>query len=169
MITVTTCPGDASCLVQVSANIYQRDTSMSCLHHCQLQHCPNYPVCNKSLPKWVIQCRGRCLDCDMYIYGDLKFKSNIQRETCPSCSSNSATVELVQLPGCEHYVCVPCFKKMSKISDSVNEAVILEADTTVSAGWSDNMDEEDDQDWDTNNIKCPVCKKGHLPPYLRNM
>ena len=84
-----------------------------CQHNCKSIKCPNFKVCNTIVPQWYLDCHsGRCQSCNMFFgnwngsggCGNLNFVDNIE---CPICFENK---EGVNMPRCDHYICIDCFK-----------------------------------------------------------
>jgi hypothetical protein len=103
----TICKGDGSCLEQTDyRNVYKKYENVSCNHSCQSIQCPNYLVCERLEPQWVLWChKGTCMNCAVTFHGYLQFQENIE---CPICTETSMCVKGLK---CSHYICVDCFKR----------------------------------------------------------
>jgi hypothetical protein len=68
--------------------------------------CKNYVICECVLPKWWFDFKGNylCNNCDM-LFGTLKTTNNVE---CPICLE---TTECISQPGCNHSLCISCFKR----------------------------------------------------------
>lgn len=133
----STCSGDGSCL---DPNVNNKRL-FTCSHNCRHIKCPNYLLCGVIAPQWVYNCHnGRCGNCNISFGKDLTFKQS--QEECGICLENKSS--FVQLPACNHFICVECFRECY---------------------WPKNNDGEppDDDDERWNNERCPFCRSKHTP------
>lgn len=90
--------------------------------------CPNFKICETIIPKWYYGCHnGVCRNCDMF-FGNwnnkIRSKSGnnlIFRESveCPICHEEN--VEGVEMPKCNHAICISCFKRCFNGDESRDE------------------------------------------------
>jgi hypothetical protein len=81
------------------------------------RHCPNYDFCKNKLPQELLDCYdGRCHDCDVILGRNYTFV-NIESD-CVICYETKH--KFVELPSCNHIVCVECFKQIMLKTDNPN-------------------------------------------------
>lgn len=73
--------------------------------------CHNYNFCLNTCPEY----RNICLNC-YAMFGNLKLSLLIIEENCPVCYENIK--EHIKFPGCEHSVCILCFKKLYCVDET---------------------------------------------------
>ena len=100
------CSGDGCCLLQVDCvNAYMKNADIACSHNCQPVQCPNYLICGRLEPEWLLYCHhGTCMNCAA-MFGHLKFFENME---CPICMDTKTCVKQIK---CNHKICVDCFKR----------------------------------------------------------
>lgn len=113
------CNGRGECFAQNCVGVF--DKLFDCEHNCQLIKCPNFRICEKSLPQQFIDCyHGLCASCNVLFgprrggKGILEFKSNTE---CPICLEEKC--DSVSFPKCSHFVCIDCFKRMWWLGEDV--------------------------------------------------
>lgn len=113
---------------------------------CGLHKCPNYPVCGKAVPQYILSCRkGFCFDCKETFGRELTFFHSA--EPCPVCwNENWRSVKYA----CGHYLCVECFGKatqykpadISKVNAADFGCVMPERPDGISdIEWEDSTDD----------------------------
>jgi hypothetical protein len=75
---------------------------------CVEQQCANFPVCKRTAPLWLLDCKGGiCIQpCDMLFGQTFHFFSFADDEGCPVCFETECVA--VKYP-CTHLVCAGCF------------------------------------------------------------
>ena len=103
----TICNGYGECLEQNDCkNGYKKYDNISCSYKCQPMKCPNFLVCGRIEPQWVLRChKGLCISPCTTSFGYLQFTDN---EECPICLEIKTCVKQLQ---CDHKTCVDCFKR----------------------------------------------------------
>jgi len=82
---------------------------------CLCKQCPNFNLCHVWAPQWVFDCKkGLCVNCDIHL-GHLTFRD--ATTPCPVCTGPDKKAH-VQFPGCEHWVCVDCMRKIRLCDDN---------------------------------------------------
>jgi len=77
---------------------------IDCDRDCKLKPCPNYQLCGRSLPEWVLLCHeDLCPDCAMTI-GEVKFHNKISE--CPICLEDGVVIACKK-----NRACMECLKK----------------------------------------------------------
>lgn len=102
---------DGYCLEQTDFGYLRRNDCC-----CNPELCPNNFVCGGTAPKHIMQAHGgRCLSCDIIFGADLKLTA-LEAE-CDCCSDQE---RLIHIPGCEHRICMTCFRTIY-LSDETDE------------------------------------------------
>lgn len=97
---VSKCKGDGECLMQKDDDTYYR--GYPCESNCRPIRCPNYLICKKELPQWVLNCHsGKCHSCNMN-----KFTLTNERNFCGTCNQ----INIKVLLSCGHYICKECIR-----------------------------------------------------------
>src|ERR1700761_2289399 len=88
------------------------EKTFKCKFNCQPKNCPNYVICDTTVPEWLFNCcHGLCQNCDILFgkwkgsNGVLSVKDNLE---CPICLD---VTKCISQPNCNHYLCTSCFKK----------------------------------------------------------
>ena len=116
----TQCRGE--CLIQGSADqgfgIYTPGDADHCSHYvrtspcyCIPWPCPNVKFCSGYNPAWVLEAHhGFCCSCAHFDFGKIKFKKNINNESCDVCMEYPEY--FVKFPSCDHYFCKKCTQEI---------------------------------------------------------
>ena len=148
--------------------------------------CKNYELCDAVLPKdWFeYKCNYLCTNCHMEFgtWGNLNGKGHLKMFDdieCPICLDTKRNIEL---PNCEHTICIDCFKRCRygtsidslepsfpypEIEDEYyddtenekwsNDYPLISEYNKASASWSSKRYiAYDDEKY---NRKCPMCRK----------
>ncbi len=103
------CNGDGICLEQIDCNNgYKKHDNISCNHNCQPVKCPNYIICGRLEPQYILWChKGVCMSpCGILFHNKhLQFFENIE---CPICLETKICVKQLH---CDHKICTDCFKR----------------------------------------------------------
>ena len=82
---------------------------------CSCRQCPNFHICHVWAPQCYFDCHGGlCTNCDLLL-GHLTFRD--ATTPCPACTGSDKKAH-VQFPGCDHWVCVDCMRKIKFEDDS---------------------------------------------------
>jgi hypothetical protein len=97
-----------------------------CDFGCSLQECPNYVICQNSVPLFMLEFNGGvCTDCSIR-FGRCPENPNTSQpvldmidnlQECPVCLQSSAIG--VQNPRCNHYLCVSCIRTIYWYEDNL--------------------------------------------------
>ena len=129
--------------------------------------CINFFLCEQLLPEWWYECKGHwlCTNCDMMFGKWIGGKGVLQQKQDVECPICLETKQGLELPFCQHYLCLMCFKRCyygkpppphpypdRDESDDPEDPLILAYEINY-AIWEDQRADEEHL------RKCPICRK----------
>ena len=164
------------CLAQADHIDYYR--FKECNQKCELIRCPNFILCNNSLPQCILDCHaGRCLNCNMFFGKTLRIVE-FDDECCICLDEKSYAV----VWGCSHKICVDCFKQKQGLNNrkDIRESRIISYEEKVERDIKSNeyeslhpaadeiSDEEQYIEVGENLKICPICRHKEVPDWKKD-
>jgi hypothetical protein len=106
------CNSDGRCLKKISNNFYYVSSKFFCLNNCQAIPCANNIVCDKLMPKYLLdEFDQLCTVCynafGKHVGGNGRLEKK-EIDECPICYDEN--VFGISNPKCNHFMCINCFK-----------------------------------------------------------
>jgi hypothetical protein len=144
--------------------------------------CKNHLLCGAVLPEWWYDCKGHylCSNCDCMFGKWQGGKGVLPTKQDTECAVCLETGIAINLPNCEHYICINCFKRIWYGDDSgepefpypeIEDQYYDDPDNLkwdmeypLIKKYNEDWDEWDDARMDKYNSEkhlrcCPLCRK----------
>lgn len=152
-------PCDGWCLMPTARGYAVRQRE--CEFNCRLVRCDNFAYCGNAQPQFLASIHNHlCINCDLQFQTSLHFRFINE---CALCHAAPVWIG-VDLPQCEHQVCLSCFRDMYRPNcqsalDSGDEihSEQEDADNEVQAALDHDLNDSP---------PCPVCHVAFLPAYM---
>ena len=147
--SLSECAGDAECW----GELHNPRQVYRCGHNCAKIRCPNFEVCGEEGDGFMVNLKGRCLDCDVHYGEDFDILRSGAAESAEDCSICFGDKAVVRLPQCVHRFCGGCVNRLYKGAGGDDDGDGAAAPHMNAAGGGG-----------VNDKGCPLCRGGTLAP-----